>query len=109
MASRQQLGEELIRIFGEVISPDLAEKRVKFQPSTNTKLVYPCILYRLTGEHRQHADNKAYFTKMNYTITVIDRDPDSPLRDAVSKLPYCHMSPPFVSDNLYHYPFTIHW
>lgn len=109
MGTRKQLGDALIAIFAECIDPEIANSRVKFQPKTNTKLIYPCILYRLTGERKIPANNEVYLKNRTYTITVIDRDPDSPLRDAVSALPYCSMSTPFVSDNLYHYPFTIHW
>lgn len=109
MDSRLKLHELLVEIVAEVLDMDDAKKRVFFQPPTNIKLSYPCILYRLSSDHSISADNLAYLRKHVYTVTVIDRDPDSKLRDVIAELPYCKMGNPFNNSNLYHYPFTIYW
>lgn len=109
MASRLQLHDKLIEILRQTLPIDEADQHVKYQPGTNTKLVYPCIIYRLIPRHVQHADNNAYITKDCYTVTVIDRDPDSKIRNDMFALPFCRMGSPFVSDNLYHFPFTLYW
>ena len=109
MASRAELHERLINLVSEILPINVAAARVKFQPSTNTKLTYPCVLYRTSSIDVKKADNQNYLKKTCYTLTVIDRDPDSPIRDLFIDFPYCRMSTPFVSDNLYHFPFTLYW
>ena len=42
----------------------------------------------------------------HYTVTVMDNDPDSKLKAAVSVLPKCAYDRCFVSENLYHTVFT---
>lgn len=59
------------------------EHHVYFQPPKNTILKYPCIIYKLAGIQARHADNRHYIQKREYELTVIDRDPDSALREKV--------------------------
>ena len=41
-------------------------------------------------------------------MTVMDKDPDSKIKAAVSVLPKCTYDRSFVSDGLYHTVFTIY-
>lgn len=81
---------------------------VFFQPGSDTTIRYPCILYKLSDIPVSRANNRPYKVEHAYDLTVIDRDPTSPLREAVVMLPYCSMTRVYESDNLHHYVFTIY-
>lgn len=86
---------------------------VYFQPPESVRLSYPCIVYKLTDIRGRYADNKTYLEYREYQLTVIDRDPDSPLREAVigclgNKFTG-RFARPFVSDGLNHFVFTIYY
>lgn len=49
---------------------------VYFQPSTNTSLTYPCIVYSLTNLNVKHADNSNYMMKREYEVVYISKKPD---------------------------------
>jgi hypothetical protein len=85
-----------------------ASKGVYAQPGSDTKLSYPCILYKLTDIPTDHANNSVYKVKHSYDLTVIDRDPISPLREAIARLPLCRFSRSYDSDGLHHYVFRIY-
>lgn len=79
----------------------------RYQPGPNISLSYPCILYELTDMPVRHADNLPYYVGHTYQLTVIDRDPESAVREAVSRLPRCRFVRAFDNDNLHHYVFQI--
>lgn len=68
---------------------------VYFQPDQNVRLTYPAIVYQRDKVHNQLANNRSYFRAKGYQITIIDRNPDSKIPDAVAMLPYTR----FVSHN----------
>ncbi len=82
--------------------------RIFFQPGSDTTLKYPCILYRLNSIPTNPANDRPYKIDHEYELTVIDRDPLSPLREAIVRLPMCRFNRAFESDNLHHYAFTIY-
>lgn len=84
------------------------EKRVFFQPTSNDRLTYPCILYKLSDLPPTWANNRPYLIDHQYELTVIDRDPLSPLREAIAKLPECRFVRPYEADGLHHYVFKIY-
>lgn len=79
-----------------------------FQPPSGYRLKYPCIVYSEGRIQNRHANDKVYLQHPFYTVTVIDRDPDSKLKTAVSVLPKCACDRSFISDGLYHTTFTIY-
>lgn len=81
---------------------------VFFQPGSDTTLHYPCILYKLSDIPVDRANNRPYKVEHAYDLTVIDRDPVSPLREAIVLLPYCRMNRSYEADGLHHYVFTIY-
>lgn len=97
------------------ILKDLFQKdpHVYYQPPENIQMSYPCIIYKLTNIRCKYADNSSYITKREYQLTVIDRDPDSPLLEAVieslGKKFIGRFERPFVSDGLNHYVFRIYY
>ena len=75
---------------------------VYFQPPTNVKIQYPCIVYARDYAETEFADNKTYHRVCRYMITVIDPDPDSTIPDKVAELPMCIFNRFYTADNLNH-------
>lgn len=86
-----------------------ARRHVFFSPPENLKLMYPCIVYERSGMDTRFAGNLPYSTQKRYTVTVIDKDPDSSIPDCIAKLPMCSFDRHFVNDNLNHDVFTIYY
>lgn len=82
---------------------------VYFQPPNGLKMSYPCIVYERDSTHTQHANNGLYKNARRYTVTVIDRNPDSHIPDTVLALPMCAHDRFFASDNLNHDVFTLYF
>jgi hypothetical protein len=97
--------EELHRILVDI----LGSRNVYFQPPESIKLKYPCIIYERSYIQTVKADNTKYIEIKEYTVTVIDEDPDSEIPDKLIKLPYCSFSRHFVYDNLNHDVFTLYF
>lgn len=86
-----------------------ATRRVWFQSPGKEKLVFPCILYVRSGEWVRRANDHKYVGKKEYTITVIDKDPDSGIPDAIGELQYCMFDHFYAEDNLNHWVFSIYF
>lgn len=77
--------------------------RAYYQPTQNTKLAYPCIVYEEITETVLYGNNKRFETFPQVQITVIDRDPDSEITEKlVERFPEAKMVNKNVVDNLYH-------
>lgn len=92
MAPRLQLHELLLTFVDNVY----------FQPPSNVQMMYPCIVYNRSSALNSYADNGPYHHTKRYQITIIDRDPDSPIPDKVAALPMSEFSQHFVTENLHH-------
>lgn len=82
---------------------------VYFQPPSNVKMVYPCIVYTRETMQSDHADNSIVRLWIRYQITLIDRNPDSEMLDALASLPFCYYGRHFVADDLNHDVFNLYW
>lgn len=120
MGTRIELHEKLCKALGS--------DHVYFQPPPNLEIVYPCIIYKRSGNLMQNADNHPYYYRWQYKVTYITRiavddelwpwDPfnfegeaeagHSPL-SVLLQFPNCSMGMPYTAENLYHYPFTIYY
>lgn|SRR5689334_25402207 len=80
----------------------LGSDKVYFQPPTNTKLVYPCIVYERRRGNVQFADNVPYLYEQGYTVTLIDPNPDSVISDAIISIPKTIHDRFFTAGNLNH-------
>ena len=85
----------------------LGTDNVYFQPPPGHLMSYPCIVYNRSNIRSDHADNSPYIHDKEYSLTVIDANPDSVIPDAISKLPRCSFDRHFVSENLNHDVFNI--
>lgn len=97
---RLKLHEELCEVLGS--------RKVYFQPPESVKLSYPCIIYQLSNANVLYADNKKYMKHDRYSVTLIDKDPDSSIRDGLEELDYCSFERYFTSDNLNHYVYLVY-
>lgn len=99
MAPRQQLSVLLHTIAGNVY----------FQAPPSTGMKYPCILYKLDSVDTDYAGNRPYSHNKRYLITVIDRNPDSPLSDRIAELPTARFSTRFVTEGLNHTAYNLYF
>jgi hypothetical protein len=85
----------------------LGTDKVYFQPPPGYMMSYPCIVYNRSNIRARHGDNKPYKLDNQYSITVIDANPDSAIPKKVAELPQCSFDRHFTSDNLNHDVFNI--
>lgn len=78
-----------------------------FQEDPARELIYPVIVYERGGSLAFHADNVKFFFKKQYTVTVIDRNPDSLIPDRVEQLPFTTFDRFFKSAGLNHFAFNL--
>lgn len=108
MGSRLQLQTVLENLAGGADDPE-KKIEVNFQPDVNIEMGYPCIVYMRDRARTQFADNSPYRYTKRYQVTVIDRDPDSPIPNLVAALPMCLHERTFTVDNLYHDVFNVYF
>ena len=96
---RVELQIELEKIIGS--------RNVYFQPPPTFMIQYPCIIYTLSNDKVDYANNNRYKEMNRYSVILIDKDPDSVFLKQIKKMPYCSFDRTYVSDNLNHYSFTI--
>src|SRR5690606_27664644 len=65
----------------------MGNQNVYFQPPANIQMRYPCIVYHRDYAQTQFGDNAPYLYTKRYQVTVIDRNPDSPIPAKVARLP----------------------
>lgn len=82
---------------------------VYFQPDTNIKLKFPCIVYSRTRLDNSFANDGVYKLDHGYRIMYIHTNPDDPLVDDLDRIPTCRFQREFVSDGLYHDEYIIYW
>lgn len=80
---------------------------VYFQADQNTNMIYPAIVYERVGVDALHANDGLYKRDKQYQVTIIDRNPDSPIPDAVAYLRHARFVDHFKRDGLNHDIYTI--
>jgi hypothetical protein len=85
----------------------LGSESVYFQPPESIKLTYPCIIYQRSFIRTDYANNDPYSLKKEYTVTVIERDPDSTLPDQIAVLHTARHDRYYTADMLHHNVFTL--
>lgn len=93
MDNRLSLHEELLQFV----------ENVYYQPPDNIRMSYPCIVYHKTGWSNRSGNNDHYIKNQQWTITLIDTDPDSLTAEDIEKhFEYCSIQQYFKKDNLSH-------
>ena len=85
------------------------ECRCYFQPPPSVNMKYPAIVYGLDDIENVFANDGVYLSKRRYSVTVIDKDPDSILIDKVAKLPTSRFNRHYEKDNLNHDVFEVYF
>lgn len=100
MGSRLELHDELLEFADNVY----------FQPPSDYKLKYPCIIYQKNNNNRVFGNDSLYLKKQGYQVTVIDRNPDTMTADDLEdKFQYCAISQYFTIDNLNHITLELYY
>lgn len=84
-------------------------KKAWYQPPASVELTYPTIVYDHDYTELVHANNSPYHKKRRYQVTVIDRNPDSPIVDSMEDLPLCRMVRKFNAEGLNHTIFDLYF
>ena len=92
--------------FQTLLESILGSDEVYFQPPSNIEMSYPAITYTRRFNN-SFADNKVYSQAKRYNVIVMDRNADSPIVEAISKLPTCTFITHYASDNINHDVFEI--
>ena len=101
MANRLDLHEMLCGILGS--------RNVYFQPPETIRMDYPAIRYSLSTIKNDHADDKVFLQNRCYTVTVVDKNPDSIISNKVSTLPKCKFDRFYTASGLNHYVYTLYY
>lgn len=101
MSKRTELHEKLKII--------LENNNAYFQPPKNVSMRYPAIRYSLNEIDSQFADNTSYIKTKGYEAILITKDPEDKRIDRMMELSYARFDRMYVSDNLYHFVFTIYY
>lgn len=96
---------ELNSLLKEILGSDF----VYYQPPENLKLHFPCIIYELSSKDVRYANDAKYRKMRRYTVTVIDKNPDSDIPLRVEELPLCSFDRMFATDNIYHSVYTLYY
>lgn len=100
MGLRSDLHQLLRGILGS-INPTWVGN-VYFQPPEGLLINYPCIVYKRDWAITNFANNQPYKYAKRYQVTVIDRDPDSVIPEAIAALPMCVFDRFFTVKDLNH-------
>ena len=88
----------------------LGSRNVYFQPPEDMKLQYPCIIYFKSTFPIRYANNSFYGMRQGYTVTVVDKDPDSEIPyDILKHFEYCKIDSFYKSENLNHTKLTLYY
>lgn len=105
--NRLDLHIRLEKIEGLAIKKD-GKPAVYFQPPSNIKMIFPCIIYTRSPTGIKYADNDSYILAEHYTITVVDSDPDTKIPGNLIKvLKTASPGRVYTYENLNHYTFSI--
>ena len=93
----------------EVLCDILGTKNAYFQPPESIKMNYPAIVYGLDDIMSQYANDGVYLSRRRYSVTVIDKNPDSSIIGKIAALPNCRFNRHYEKDNLNHNVFTLYF
>ena len=92
----------LIRdILMKAIQKSNEDYKLFYNPTSNTTLTYPCILYKRTGIRQRHADNICYHSHEVYQVTIIDKRVGTPILPQLLENQYCVYENEFIVDNMH--------
>lgn len=85
----------------------LGSNNVYFQPLSDLKMKFPCIVYERAKLEPDYADNLPYKIDKVYYVTCIYDDPDSDIPLKLAQLPMCVHQRHYVTNNKYYDQFRL--
>ena len=99
---RQNLHNKLKEILGS--------DHVYYQPPSNHKMEYPCIIYVRNTSRTSNADNNVFLKRDAYDVTFIHKDADDDICDKLLEgFSLIRRQTRYKADNLYHDPFYLYF
>jgi len=99
---RLQLQSKLEEVIGS--------RNVYFQPPETMRLEYPCIVYFKNALPVNYANNKIYKKKQAYTLTYVDKNPDSEMPNTIlHAFSFIRIDSYYRSEGLNHTKFTLYF
>lgn len=92
-----------------LLETTLGSRNVYFQPPETIKMNYPCIIYYRSAYDSNYANDNPYNKQAQYTILVVDKNPDSLILDKILKLRMCRSERHYTKDNLNYDVFNIYY
>ena len=92
----------------DILVEALGSTNVYYQPPASVVMSYPCLVYTRSDNEDIYASNSTYIRRKRFTVTVIDRDPDSDIPRRVSRIPYCSFKKHYIVDSLNHDTFELY-
>ena len=87
----------------------LAPKAWYIRPSTN-RMSYPCFVYKATSPSVIRADNRGYaYTNGWEVLYISETENESITQTMLDNFEHCSPGAPYISDDLFHYPFQIYF
>ena len=87
---------------------DPAFPNVYFQPDKDEAMEYPCIVYEIDDDFALMADNGPYSLFDRYQVTLLDLNPDSPVKRRLRSIQHSSFSRHFATSGLNHDVFVIY-
>ena len=79
-----------------------------YQPPSNIKLKYPCIIYNKNGIRTTYADDQIYKRHQQWQLMVIGTHPDDETAEQIMEhFEYCSINQYYTVDNLRHVTLTL--
>ena len=81
-----------------------------YQKPPDNRMTYPCFVYKALEPETVRADNRTYILMPRYEILYITATENDGIWETMADaFEYISFGAKYVSDNLYHYPFTINY
>lgn len=99
---RLQLQSKLEEVIGS--------RHVYFQPPETMRLEYPCVVYFKNALPVKYANNKIYKKKQAYTLTYVDKNPDSEMPNTIlHAFSFIRTDSYYRTEGLNHTKFTLYF
>ena len=95
--------------FQEKLSSIPGVRKAYYNAPTNIRMEYPCIRYSIASKKVKFACNGRFDIRDRYTVTLIDRNPESPILQALEEIPYYSFDRMYSADGLHHFVCTIYY
>ena len=87
----------------------IAPKAWYIRPSNNS-MQYPCFVYKHVRPVVVRADNIGYNRTSGYEVIYIsETENEGIIETMLTTFEHCSPGAPYISDDLFHYPFTIYF